>query len=105
MLFEKSKFSVGDIVSLKIISGEEVIGKYTGEDMTEMNLAKPLMLAVTSKGPVMTPVFMTVDPEKEFAFNKNSIIAKGHTVKEIAEQYTYQTTGIQPVNAGGIITG
>lgn len=94
MLFEKSKFSENDIVSLKLITGEEVIGKYVSEDMGEMVLSKPLMLAMTSKGPAMTPVFMTVDPDKSFGFLKTAIIAKGPTVKEIADQYTYQTTGI-----------
>lgn len=103
MLFEKSKFSAGDIISLKIVSGEEVIGKYVSEDMAEITLSKPLMLAMTSKGPAMTPVFMTVDPEKEFAFNKNSIIAKGSTAKEIADQYTYQTTGIQTVSSSTVL--
>lgn len=105
MLFEKSKFSDGDIISLKLITGEEVIGKFVSEDMVEMTLSKPLMLAMTSKGPAMTPVFMTVDPEKSFAFLRSAIIAKGPTVKEIADQYVYQTTGIQPVSAGSIVTG
>ena len=105
MLFEKSKYSAGDIISLKLISGEEVIGKYVSEDMAEMTLSKPLMLAMTSKGPAMTTVFMTVDPDKEFSFVKQAIMAKGFTVKEIADQYTYQTTGIQPVSAGSVFTG
>jgi hypothetical protein len=32
-------------------------------------------------------------------------VFQGATVKEIGEQYTFQTTGIQPVSAGSIVTG
>jgi len=48
---------------------------------------------------------MTVNPEQDFAINKQAIILQGETVKEIADQYTFQTTGIQPVSAGSIVTG
>lgn len=105
MLFEKSKYTPGDTVSLKLISGDEVIGKFVDEDMATLTLAKPVMLAMTQKGPAMAPVMMTVEPDNDFVIAKSAIIFKGQTVKEIADQYTYQTTGIQPVSAGSIVRG
>lgn len=105
MLLEKSKFTPGDTVSFKLISGDELIGKYVKEDMATITISKPLMLAMTPKGPGLAPVMMTVNPEQDFAINKQAILLQGITVKEIADQYTYQTTGIQPVSAGSIVTG
>lgn len=105
MLIQNSKFDAGDTVSLKLITGEEVIGKFVSEDMMEITLAKPLVLAMTQKGPAMMPVMMTVEPDKNYSILKSAIMFKGHTVKDVADQYTYQTTGIQPVTAGGIVTG
>lgn len=105
MLLEKSKFTQGDTVSLKLITGEELIGKYVKEDMATITLSKPLMLAMSKQGPAMMPLMMTVNPEHDFAINKQAIILQGETVKEIADQYTFQTTGIQPVSAGSIVTG
>ena len=35
MLLQKSKFDSGDIVSLKLTSGEEIVGKFVSEDMME----------------------------------------------------------------------
>lgn len=105
MLLEKSKFSEGDVVSLKLLNGEEVIGKYVKEDMTSYTLNKPLMLAMSKQGPAMMPLMMTVNPDKDFTINKTAVILHGETVKEIADQYVYQTTGIQPVSAGSIVTG
>jgi len=103
MLLEKTKFKEGDIVSLKLISGEELIGKYISEDMTDMVVHQPTMLAMTQKGPAMAPVMMTMAPDKDYTISKTAIILRGHTQKEIADQYFYQTTGIQPVSAGSII--
>jgi hypothetical protein len=104
MLLEKSKFDAGDIVSLKIITGDELIGKYVKEDMTSFTIARPVMLAMTKNGPAMAPVMMTVTPETDYTINKAAVMLSGTTVKEIAEQYLFQTTGIQPVSAGSIIT-
>lgn len=103
MFLEKSKFTEGDTVSLKLISGDEVIGKFVKEDMTTITLNKPVMLAMTQKGPAMAPIMMTVNPDNEYAINKSAVLFQGSTVKEIAEQYIFQTTGIQPVSAGSII--
>jgi hypothetical protein len=103
MLLQKSKFDSGDIVSLKLTSGEEIVGKFVSEDMMEFVLTKVVMLAMTQKGVGMAPYMVTVDPDKEYAINKQAIIMKAPTDKEIADQYIYQTTGIQPVSAGSII--
>jgi hypothetical protein len=48
---------------------------------------------------------MTVNPDNDYSINKSSVIFQGSTVKEIADQYLFQTTGIQPVSAGSIVTG
>ena len=104
MLFEK-KYSEGDVVTLKLISGEEVLGRFVSEDMVGITLSKPLTIGMTPKGPGMAPVLMTVNPDANLTFNKQSIVVSAPCYKEIADQYIYQTTGIQPVSAGSIMTG
>jgi hypothetical protein len=44
-----------------------------------------------------------VNPETKLRFNKNAVIVAAHSDDEIAKQYIYQTTGIQPVTNGGIV--
>ena len=100
-----NKFDQQDVVTLKLASGEEVLGKFVSEDMFGITLSKPLMIAMTQKGPAMAPILITVDPEKDLTFAKSHITVTSATDKEIANQYVYQTTGIQPVTAGSIITG
>ena len=103
MLFEK-KFSEGDVVSLKTTGGEEIIGRFVKDDMISITLEKPLMIAMTQKGPAMAPVMVTVNPDANLTFNKSAIVITAACYKEIADQYVYQTTGIQPVSAGSIIS-
>lgn len=104
MLFEK-KYSEGDVVTLKLTSGEEVLGRFVSDDMVGITLSKPLTIGMTPKGPGMAPVLMTVNPEANLTFNKQAIVVSAPCYKEIADQYVYQTTGIQPVSAGSIVTG
>jgi hypothetical protein len=104
MLFEKSKYSEGDVITLKLSSGEEIIAKFLSEDLTSITVEKALMLAMSQKGIGMAPYVMTVDPDTVLSFNKNLVIMTAVSDKEIANQYVYQTTGIQPVTKGSIIT-
>lgn len=105
MLINRAKYAVGDTVSFKLGTGEEIIGKLVSEDNISIVIERPLMLAMTAKGPAMAPVMMTVDPKTTLTFSKTAIaISPVETDKEIADQYTLQTTGIQTVSAGSIVT-
>lgn len=104
MLLSKNNFEEGDIVSVRLISGDEIIGKFVSQDMLEMVLDKPIMIAMTSKGPGLMPIMVTVDPDTKHPIQKSHIMFRGKTVKDVADQYLYQTTGIQPVSAGGIVS-
>ena len=98
MLLEKTRFDENDTVSIKLVSGEEVIGKFISDDDKVITLEKPLMLAMSQKGIGMAPILMTVNPETKLKFNKSSVMIMAHSDDEIAKQYIYQTTGIQPVS-------
>ncbi len=98
MLLEKTRYDENDIVTLKLISGEEIIGRFINETAQEITLEKPLMLAMSQKGIGMAPVLMTVNPDTKLKFNKTAIVVMAHSDDEIGKQYTFQTTGIQPVS-------
>lgn len=105
MLFENSKFDENDVISIKLISGEEVIGKFINDSNDTVTLDRPLMLAMSQKGIGMAPVLMTVNPDSKLKFTKSAVIVMAKSDDEIAKQYIYQTTGIQPVTTGSIISG
>ena len=100
MLLEKTRFDENDVVTLKLVSGEEVMGKFIKEDDKIVTLEKPLMLAMNQKGIGMAPILMTVNTDSKLNFNKLAVAIMAHSDDEIAKQYTFQTTGIQPVTSG-----
>jgi hypothetical protein len=105
MLFNKQKFAAGDIVTIKLLTGDEIMGKFVEDSMSSITLDRPLMLAMTQKGPAMSPVLMTVNPDAKLTFNTQTVMVMAETDQEIGKQYVFQTTGIQPVSAGSIIKG
>jgi hypothetical protein len=103
MLIQKQEYEADDIVTIKLMSGEEVIGKYVKSDDVSITLDRPLMLAMSQKGVGMVPVLMTVNPDSTLKFNKLTVIVQAHSDEEIGKQYVYQTTGIQPVTNSKIV--
>jgi hypothetical protein len=100
MLLEKTRFDENDVVTIKLVSGEEVLGKFIVDDGSTITLDKPLMLAMNQKGMGLVPLLVTVNPDTKLKFNKHGVTLMTHSDDEIAKQYTYQTTGIQPITSG-----
>ena len=101
MLLEK-KYSDGDVVSLKLMSGEEVLGKLAKEDMISFVLSRPVMLTAGAKGVGLAPYMLTVSPDKDFSFNKSAVLSHGPTDQDIAKQNIEQTSGIA-LSAGTMV--
>lgn len=94
MLIEKP-LKNGDVVSMKLSSGEEIISKLEEESPDFYKISKPLMVAATQQGLGLAPYMFTVDPESMIKINKTSIICTVPTEKDMASQYIQNTTGIK----------
>lgn len=86
----------GDVVALKLSSGEEIIGSYQNESPTEIELRKPLAMAMTPQGPGLAPWIASADimSETNIKFSKPHVIAMVRAHKPIADVYLQATTGI-----------
>jgi len=93
MLIE-APYKTGDTVSLKLTSGEEVIGRLEEETDTIVRLSKPLMLTASQQGVGLAPFMFTVNPESKFTLNKNTVMCIVKTEKDMASQYVQNTTGL-----------
>lgn len=103
MLQTNTTYTEGEVLSIKLVSGEEILGRFKSQDIATLKLDRPLMLGMTAQGVALAPFMATVDPDATIPFPKDKIIVTMPTLKDIADQYIYQTTGIQPVSAGNII--
>lgn len=89
--------SAGEIVTLKLMSGEEMIAKYVEETSKGHKLSKPMVLSMGPQGIGMVPFAITVDMDKEITVNASAVIAVEVTEKQFADAYIQNTTGIKLV--------
>ena len=87
----------GDVIALKLTSGEEIIGVWQEHNNGQIRMRKPLAMVMTEKGPAMAPYFATADvmtDTPEISFNENLVVAKAKAHKPFKDAYMQATTGI-----------
>jgi hypothetical protein len=87
MLVTKSKFKTDDIVSIKLTTGEEVVGKYISEDDNSIDLDKPYRLMQYNDGFAFVPMMVTTDPDLPHTLFKPAVIVITATFQEVKDQY------------------
>jgi hypothetical protein len=94
MLIE-APYKIGDNVSFKLSSGEEIIGRLEAEDDKGYTLHKPMVLIAGKEGLGLAPFMFSVSPDGKFILKSNAISCVAKTQTEISKQYTSQTSGIK----------
>jgi hypothetical protein len=94
MLINKG-ISSGEVVTIKVVTGEEIIAKYIEETASGHKVSRPMVLSMTQKGMAMMPMLFTVDPDADIIINHSSIVMLSVTDVDFAKQYTTSVTGIQ----------
>lgn len=88
MLVEKSKFLVDDIVSFKLISGDEVVGRLvsTADDVYELN--KPCIVVTSPDGIGLIQAMFGLDPDLEnLSYRKEHVLTMCHTHSRMRDHY------------------
>lgn len=88
-----------DVVTLKLVSGEEVIGYFVNADANEVTLRKPVVPVPTGEGTMaLAPFIMSSDYLKdgkaELGFNKSTVITVVDTSQQFKDVYTKQVSGL-----------
>ena len=96
MLIDKG-VTVGEVITLKLTSGEELVAKLVEETSTYYKLSHPMVIGMGQQGPGLMPYLFTVNPEKEIKLNKSTVTVTEATDKTFADQFIQSTTGIKLV--------
>lgn len=94
MLIDKG-VTEGEVVTIKLTSGEELVAKLLEDGPMFVKLSKPLVLTMGSQGIGMVPYLFTVSPDKDVPLNKSTITVIVATDKSAADQYLQSTSGIK----------
>lgn len=90
-------YKEGDVVSIKLSSGEEMIANLSKETDSELVVTKPLMLVAGEQGMGLAPYMFTISPESKVHLKLNNVITVVKTAEDAAKMYKSQTSSIAQV--------
>lgn len=93
-MLKEAKYKSGDIVTLYLQTGQEVLGKFVKENAGYTTINKALTVAIGPQGAAFQPFTVTGDSEKEVEFKTDKIISVLKTNKQTTEAYRAATSGI-----------
>jgi len=99
-----NKYDQDDIVTFKIVNGDEIVAKIVEESDDAFTVSKPCTVMPSQQGLGLLQSLFTSDLNKSIRLEKRHVMMHAPTVKDVQNHYIKTTTGIEPVGAGGIIT-
>jgi hypothetical protein len=102
MLTEKTH-KPNDTVTVSLINGQELIGRYIKEDMYNITIKKPLTLAIGPQGAAFQPFTMTGNSDSEVSIRLSSVVSVLSARGEISTAYGAATSGLVVPETSGLI--
>ena len=93
MLIQKG-VSEGEVITLKLTSGEEIVAKLAEETDSYYKLSKPMVIGMGKQGPGLMPYLFTVSPDRDVKLSKITVTVAEPTDTEFAKQFIESTSGI-----------
>ena len=103
MLIE-NPYKINDVVTVKLKSGEELVGKVEADDETKIKLNTPLTLVASDKGIGLQQFLFTADIKSSYVIKHDAITLIVRTRPEFTEAYTKQTSSLHLPAKPSIIT-
>jgi hypothetical protein len=103
MLISKG-YQEGDIVSFKLINGDEVVARIVDAGSNGFEVAKPCTVMPGPQGIGLIQSLFTADADVNVVLQKEHVLMHAPSIDQMQNHYIKTTTGIEPVTRGGIIT-
>lgn len=99
-----SKYNKDDVVTFKLVNGDEVVAKIIEDSDTSFTIYKPTTVVPGAQGLGLIQSMFTAKIDKNIVLSKSQVMMHAPTVSDVVAHYTKTTTGIETVSGGGIIT-
>lgn len=97
-MFIEVPYKTGDTVSLKLISGEEVVGRVGETTDGVIILTKPMTFIMGPQGLGMVPYMFSAPQDAKIKIKDSAVVAIIKTDEQVSKQYIAQTTGLTLVS-------
>lgn len=96
------KYERDEIVTFKLVNGDEIVAKVVEENDGNFLINKPCTVMPSQRGIGLLQSLFTSDLSKNITLDKTHVMFHAQTQKEVESHYIQTTTGIQP--ASSIVT-
>lgn len=92
---KNTKFEENDIISIKLTTKEEVIGKFIESKDNHWVISKPFILTASQQGLGFVPFIITASELVDnIEMNSDNFVGISYTESEIKKAYIQNTSGI-----------
>lgn len=84
-----------DTVTVKTVTGEELVCRFVEETDSHLTIEKPLALTATQDGMGLVPYAFTIHKDAKIKLNKSAVTFVHKTEESMAKSYVESTSGIK----------
>lgn len=102
MLFDKT-YECGDLVSFKLVNGDEIIAKVVESIPGGWRLNKPCTVVPSHQGIGLIQTLFSADINKNVELKFDHVMLHAPAIQQLEAHYIKTTTGIDTISKGPII--
>lgn len=89
MFIENSRFQPAELINLKLVNGDEIVGRLVNIENGRYTMNRPCIVITTSEGLGVLQAMFGLDPDAEnLVYKEEHIVTMCHTHPKMAEHYT-----------------
>ena len=94
MLISKSSIARGEIVSFKLVNGDEIVARIAEITDTGYLLSRPCLVMPSQQGIGLIQALFSADPSRDIEVSKQHVMMAAPTIDQLHSHYIKTTTGI-----------
>jgi hypothetical protein len=102
MLLSKG-YSAGDIVSFKLVNGDEIVAKIAEVTGTGWKISRPCTVIPSAQGMALMQSLFSTELNTDIELRADHVMMHSESAKQVQDYYLTTTTGIQTVSKGSIV--
>lgn len=90
----ETQYKANDIVTIKVLGGDEVVGRLVAEIDNDFIINKPHVVMMGQQGFGLAPYVLTAGPDYKTTIKQEHVVCIVKTYEGVAKEYIKQTSGI-----------
>ena len=103
MLVSNQKYTSGDVVSFKLVNGDEVIAKVLEETDGGWSVASPCTVMPAQQGLGLMQSLFSAKEDIKIFLSKSHVLFHGESIEQMRVHYIKTTTGVDVIPKQSII--